>query len=242
MRRYRGSSYAFRSRSPAPGSFDRLSEIEVILPVLDEREALPWVLGRLPAGYAPIVADNGSSDGSAELAERLGARVVVEPARGFGAACFAGLQAARADVVCIMDCDGSLDPRELPAVTAPVRSGRAGLALGARADAASGAFPPHVRLANRLIAFELRRRAGVRLTDLGPMRAARREPLLALGVADRRFGWPLEMVLRAAAAGWRIEEVGVTYARRRGGRSKVTGTVRGTARALRDMAAVTLSS
>ena len=209
--------------------------VEVILPVLDEAEALPWVLGRMPGGYEPIVADNGSSDGSAELADRLGARVVREPRRGFGAACFAGLVAAEADTVCFMDCDGSLDPVELPRVAGPVLAGDADMVLGARL-ADRGAWPAHARLANRMLALELRRRSGLRLGDLGPMRAARREPLLELRIHDRRFGWPLEMVLLAAASGWRIEEVGVGY-RARSGASKVTGTVRGTARTVRDMAA-----
>jgi glycosyltransferase involved in cell wall biosynthesis len=209
---------------------------DVVLPVLDEREALPWVLGRMPAGYAPLVVDNGSSDGSAELAERLGARVVREPQRGFGAACWAGLTATTAEVVCFMDCDGSFDPRELPRVADPVRDGRFDLVLGARARA-PGSWPAHARAANSLLAWELRRRAGVALRDLGPMRAARREALLRLGIEDRRFGWPLEMVLRAAAAGWWIDEVSVGYHPRQG-RSKVTGTVRGTLRAARDMAAV----
>jgi len=205
----------------------------VILPVLNELEALPWVLERMPAGYEPIVVDNGSTDGSGALAVALGARVVIEPRPGFGAACFAGLRAACADVVCFMDCDASLDPRELPLVADPVAEGDADLVLGAR----RGAVASHARLANRVLAFELRRRTGVRLTDLGPMRAARREALLGLEIRDRRFGWPLEMVLRAAAAGWAIREVPVAYSER-AGRSKVTGTVRGTARAVRDMAAV----
>jgi glycosyltransferase involved in cell wall biosynthesis len=210
--------------------------IDVVLPVLDEADALPWVLGRMPPGLRPLVVDNGSSDGSAELAERLGARVVREPRRGFGAACFAGLAAAGGECVCFMDCDGSLDPVELPALAEMVLDGRADLALGAR-RAEPGAFPRHARLVNRLLALELRRRTGVPLRDLGPMRAARREPLLALGIEDRRFGWPLEMVLRAAAEGWRIEELEVSYGPRQGGRSKVTGSLRGSARALRDMAA-----
>jgi glycosyltransferase involved in cell wall biosynthesis len=209
---------------------------DVVLPVLDEREALPWVLERMPAGYFPIVVDNGSTDGSGELAATLGAQVEHAPVRGFGAACWVGLTAARADVVCFMDCDASFDPRELPRVADPVAAGRADLVLGARA-AEPDAWPRHARAANAALAWELRRRAGVPLRDLGPMRAARREPLLALGIRDRRFGWPLEMVLRAARAGWRIDEVTVTY-RPRAGRSKVTGTVRGTARAVRDMAAV----
>jgi glycosyltransferase involved in cell wall biosynthesis len=210
---------------------------DVVLPVLDERDALPWVLGRMPAGYEPIVVDNGSTDGSGALAAELGARVVHEPQPGFGAACFAGLSAARGDIVCFMDCDASFDPRELPRVADPVAAGRADLLMGARRVAPGAAWPLHARAANAVLALELRRRTGVRLTDLGPMRAARREPLLALGLRDRRFGWPLEMVLRASAAGWRLEEVPVSYLAREG-RSKITGTVRGTLRTVRDMTRV----
>ncbi len=210
--------------------------IDVVLPVLDEREALPGVLSRFPDGYRAIVADNGSTDGSGELAASLGAVVVREERRGFGAACFAGLTTATADVVCFMDCDGSLDPQDLPRVADPVRRGEADLVLAAR-DAARGAMPPHARVANRVLAFELKRRAGVRVTDLGPMRAARRTDLLALGIEDRRFGWPLEMVMRAARAGWRIDEVRVPYSPREG-KSKITGTVRGTIKTVRDMRAV----
>jgi glycosyltransferase involved in cell wall biosynthesis len=209
---------------------------DVILPVLDEAEAIPGVLAAVPSGYDPIVVDNGSRDGSGEIARRLGARVVVERQRGFGAACAAGLEAASGEVVCFMDCDGSLDPAELPAVADPVLSGDADLTLGRRA-ATRGAWPAHARIANRALAFELRRRSGLRLRDLGPMRAARRADLLGLGIRDRRFGWPLEMVLRAAAERWVIEEVDVAY-RPRVGASKVTGTVRGTARAIGDMARV----
>jgi glycosyltransferase involved in cell wall biosynthesis len=208
---------------------------DVILPVLNEAAALPWVLERVPAGFRPIVVDNGSTDRSGELAARLGATVIAEPGRGFGAACHAGLLAAEAEAVCFMDCDGSLDPADLPRVCGPVLDGSADLVMGARV-AERGAWPLHARLANRCLAFEVRRRSKLPLTDLGPMRAARREPLLSLGIADRRFGWPLEMVIRGLQAGWRIEEVPVRY-RARSGRSKVTGTVRGTVRAVRDMAA-----
>ena len=208
---------------------------DVILPVLDEADALPWVLGRMPDGFAALVVDNGSTDGSGDVARAHGARVVEEPARGFGAACSTGLAAARADVVCFMDCDGSLDPADLPAVAAAVLAGSADLVLAAR-RADRGAWPSHARLANRALAWEVRRRTGLALRDLGPMRAARREPLLDLGIADRRSGWPLEMVLRAHADGWAIDETDVRY-RPRSGRSKVTGTVRGTLRAIHDMAA-----
>jgi glycosyltransferase involved in cell wall biosynthesis len=206
--------------------------IDVILPVLDEAAAIPGVLSALPAGYRPIVVDNGSTDGSDEIAARLGAAVVGEPRRGFGAACFAGLAAASSEVVCFMDCDGSLDPAELDRVSRPVTAGAADLVLGTRV-AAAGAWPLHARIANRALGLMVRRRAG-RLTDIGPMRAARREQLLALGLRDRRFGWPLEMVLRAADEGWRIAEVPVSY-RRREGRSKVTGTFLGTVRTIADM-------
>jgi glycosyltransferase involved in cell wall biosynthesis len=209
---------------------------DVVLPVLNEAAAIPRVLARFPDGYHPLVVDNGSTDGSAEVARSFGAAVIREPLRGFGAACFAGLAAATDDVVCFMDCDGSLDPAELPAVAGPVGDGWADLVLGVR-RAERGAWPLHARLGNKVVASAVRRRTGVALADLGPMRAARREDLLALGIADRRFGWPLEMVMRAAGAGWRITEVDVSYAHRMG-RSKVTGTVRGTLRTVRDMSRV----
>jgi len=212
-------------------------EVDVVLPVLDERAALPGVLAGLPAGFRAVVVDNGSTDGSGDLARALGATVVVEPRRGFGAACFAGLRAATAPVVAFCDADGSFDLAQLPLVTDPVVAGTADLVLGARHPLVRGAWPLHARLANRALALELRRRTGLRLTDLGPMRAASRERLLHLGLLDRRSGWPLEMVLKAVAAGWRLSEVEVAYAPRIG-RSKVTGTVRGTARAVKDMAVV----
>lgn len=211
--------------------------VDVVFPVLDEIAALPWVLGRLPAGYRAIVVDNGSTDGSGLLAASLGATVVHEPRRGFGSACAAGLAAARADVVAFCDADASLDPADLPSVVEPVATGRADLVLGARRPTGRGAWPPHARLANRYLARRIRRATGAPLTDLGPMRAARRHGWLALHVEDRRSGWPLEQVLRAGAAGWRIEERPVPY-RPRAGRSKVTGTVRGTLGAVHDMTAV----
>jgi glycosyltransferase involved in cell wall biosynthesis len=210
--------------------------IDVVLPALDEVDAIAALVSRMPPGYRPIVVDNGSSDGTGEVAAGAGATVVVEPTRGFGAACFAGLDAATSDVVCFMDADGSLDPRQLPLVADPVTAGECDLALGAR-HASRGAWPIHARLMNALLARELRRRTGAPLRDLGPMRAARRLGLLDLAIADRRFGWPLEMVLRAARNGWVIAEVPVAYAPRIG-RSKVTGTWRGTARTVHDMGRV----
>ena len=215
-------------------------EIDVVLPCLNEAGALPWVLSRMPSGYRPIVADNGSVDDSASIATDYGARVVPVPQRGFGAACHAGLLEASSDIVCVMDADASFDPADLPAVSDPVLVGDADLMLGRRSVRGKGAWPLHARIGNRVLAAELRRRVGVPLRDLGPMRAARRKSLLALPMSDRRFGYPLEMVVRAAEAGWRIAETDVPYYPRTG-KSKVTGTVGGTVRTVRDMRRVLAS-
>ena len=215
-------------------------EIDVVLPCLNEAGALPWVLSRMPLGYRPIVADNGSTDDSAAIAASFGARGVPVPQRGFGAACHAGLLTASSDIVCIMDADASFDPRDLPAVADPVRAGQADLVLGRRSIRGRGAWPLHARIGNRVLAAELRRRIGVPIRDLGPMRAARREALIALSLSDRRFGYPLEMVVRAAEAGWRIVETDVPYYPRTG-KSKVTGTLGGTVRTVRDMRRVLAS-
>jgi len=208
--------------------------IDVVLPVLDERDAIPGVLASLPDGYHPIVVDNDSTDGSGPLAYELGATVVREPHRGFGSACFAGLTAATAEVVSFMDCDGSLDGGDLPGVTDPVLRGDADLVLGARRPTDARAWPLHARVGNRVVTRVLAARTGLRLEDLGPMRAAKRQAVLDLGIEDRRFGWTLEMVVRATRRGWRIAEVPVPYEPRTG-RSKVTGTLLGTARTVRDM-------
>ncbi|MCQ4206188.1 glycosyltransferase family 2 protein [Streptomyces longispororuber] len=208
--------------------------VDVVLPCLDEAEALPWVLGRIPPGWRAIVVDNGSTDGSAGIARALGANVVEEPRRGFGAACHAGLTAATAPVVCFCDCDASLDPALLVPFVDEVRGGAADLVLGRRRPHGRGAWPAHARAGNVALALLLRRRTGLRLHDLGPLRAARREALLGLGLSDRRSGYPLQMVVRAADAGWRVTEHDVPYLPRSGA-SKVTGTWRGTWQAVRDM-------
>lgn len=209
--------------------------VEVILPCLNEVEGLAWVLARMPCTVTPIVVDNGSTDGTADLARRLGARVVTVVQRGYGAACHAGLLAATAPVVAVMDADASLDPRQLTRVVTSIVNGDQDLVLGRRQPVA-GAFPWQLRMANRALAARIRRRTGVRISDLGPMRAARREGLLGLGIEDRRSGYPAETVVRAADSGWRIGEVGVDYLLRRG-RSKVTGTPLGVYHAVRDMSA-----
>jgi glycosyltransferase involved in cell wall biosynthesis len=204
---------------------------------LNEAAALPWVLGRLPAEVRAVVVDNGSTDGSREIAADLGATVVSCSLRGYGAACQAGLEASTASVVAFLDADASLDPRQLIRVTAPVLTGQVDLMLGRRRPVSRNAWRWHLQLANAELSRRIRRRTGVRLHDLGPMRAAHREALLGLGLQDRRSGYPLETVVRAADAGWRIAEVDVDYLPR-SGRSKVTGTPLGAARAVRDMTKV----
>lgn len=211
--------------------------VDLVLPCLDEERALPWVLGRLPRGVRAIVVDNGSTDRSADIALEHGATVVNEPRRGFGAAANAGLEAATAPLIAFCDADASLDPAELPGLVALVDRGEADLVLGRRRPTTGSAWPLHARVANLVLAARMTRRTGIRLHDLGPMRVARTEPLQALGIRDRRSGFPLEMVLRAAASGWRIREVDVAY-RPREGRSKVTGTVRGTVTAIADMSRI----
>jgi glycosyltransferase involved in cell wall biosynthesis len=211
--------------------------IEVILPCLDEAAALPWVLSRIPAGARAIVVDNGSTDGSPELAASLGARVVRCEQRGYGSACHAGLLAATAEYVAFCDCDGSIDPSTLLKFAEPVLAGRAELVVGRRRPRSLAAWPVHARFANAVLAQRIRRSTGVQLHDIGPLRVARRQQLLELDQLDRRSGYPLETVLLAARAGWRIVEADLDY-RSRAGRSKVTGTVRGTLQAIRDMSAV----
>ncbi|MCU1675569.1 MAG: glycosyltransferase family 2 protein, partial [Frankiales bacterium] len=174
--------------------------VDIVLPCLDEAGALPWVLGRLPEGYRAIVVDNGSTDDSAAVARSLGALVITEPRRGFGAAAHAGLLAATAPIVTFCDADASMDPADLPRLVALVDGGEADLALGRRRPTTRGAWPLHARIANRALAGMMRRATGIPLHDLGPMRAARREQLLALDLRDRRSGYPLEMVLNAASA------------------------------------------
>ncbi|MFF9760909.1 glycosyltransferase family 2 protein [Streptomyces sp. NRRL F-2305] len=221
------------SPAPEPGP----PSVDVVLPCLDEAAALPWVLERVPPGWRALVVDNGSTDGSDRVARELGATVVREERRGFGAACHAGLTAATADIVCFCDCDASLDPADLVPFVRELRAGAADLVLGRRRPRTRGAWPPHARAGNLALSRLLRRRTGLRLRDLGPLRAARREELLALDLTDRRSGYPLQMVVRAADAGWRVTEHDVPYAPRTGV-SKVTGTWRGTFHAVRDMSRV----
>ncbi|MCR1783970.1 glycosyltransferase family 2 protein [Nocardioides carbamazepini] len=210
-------------------------DCQLVLPCRDEAPALRLLLPRVPRGLGVVVVDNGSTDETAAVAARAGALVVDEPRPGYGAAVDAGVRAATATFVAVMDGDGSFDPADVLPLLALVRDGEADLAMGRR-DRTTGMRPPWTaRLGNALVLATVRRRTGVALDDLGPLRVARRADLLALGIEDRRFGYPVELVDRAARAGWRIVERDVAYhPRTPGTRSKVSGSVSGTFRAGRD--------
>ncbi len=212
--------------------------VDVILPCLDESGSLPGVLSALPPGCRAIVVDNGSTDGSAEVAAAAGAKVVSEPRRGYGAAVHTGLEHATSDLVAVLDADGSLDPAALTALAGVVERGEADLAAGRRRPV-PGAWPWHARAANAVLSALLRLQ-GVPVHDIAPVRVARREALLRLGVTDRASGYPLELLIRAGRAGWVVRECDVVYRPRSAGRSKVSGSVRGTVGAVRDMARVLL--
>ncbi|MFD9889764.1 glycosyltransferase family 2 protein [Amycolatopsis sp. NPDC059027] len=211
--------------------------MDVVLPCLDEAGALPAVLRGLPPGYRAIVIDNGSADGSPEIAAACGAKVVHEPRRGYGAAVHTGLECATADIVCFADADGSLDLADLPRLVEAVRSGT-DLAVGRRVPTSSRAWPWHARAGNVALSLLLRSR-GLPVHDIAPLRAARRQALLDLDVVDRAFGYPLELLVKAQRAGWHVREFDVSYGERAAGtKSKVSGSVRGTLRAVRDFGRV----
>ena len=206
--------------------------ITLIIPALNEAACLGPLLAELPAGlvHELLVIDNGSTDDTAGVARRLGARVVAEPRRGYGYACAAGVAAASGDVLAFMDGDGSFIPGELLALVTPMLDGSADLVLGTRmrGGMAAGAMPPHQRFGNQLVAWLMYGLYGLRLTDLGPFRVMRRDLLNTLDMREMTYGWPVEMIVKAARHGARIVELPVSYRPRSAGVSKVGGTVRGT--------------
>jgi glycosyltransferase involved in cell wall biosynthesis len=212
---------------------------DLVLPCKDEGLALRLLLPTVPGSFAVIVVDNGSTDDTADVAHALGATVVSEPRPGYGAAVHAGLLAASAELVAVMDGDGSFDPQELLPLVAEVGEGRADLATGRRRPVSRGLWPWHARAGNRMVLWWLRRRTGLPVRDIAPMRVCRRDALLDLDVQDRRFGYPVELLQKAQRAGWTITETDVAYRpRTEGTRSKVSGSVRGSLRAARDFARV----
>ncbi len=212
---------------------------DVVIPCRDEARALPVVLNGLPQDWRVIVVDNGSSDATAEVARTLGAKVICEPREGYGAAVHAGVLAADAEFIAVMDGDGSMRLAELETMLDLVQSGSATMAVGRRRPIERGVWPCHARAGTKMLAAWMRRRSDFPIHDIAPMRVCRRTDLLALEVEDRRFGYPLELMLRAARSNWTIREVDVTYGRRAAGtRSKISGSVRGTARVIFDFAKV----
>ena len=218
---------------------ERTVDCDVVIPCRDEALALPLVLDGVPEGFRPIVVDNGSSDGTAEVAGRLGATVVEEPRPGYGAAVHAGVLAASATYVAVVDGDDSMDLGELTALLAAVRDGGVSMAVGRRRPIHRGVWPWHARVGTTLLAAWLRRSSGFEIHDLAPMRVCRRDDLLSLDVRDRRFGYPLELMVKAARAGWTVRETDIAYRPRAAGtRSKVSGSLRGTAQTAHDFLAV----
>lgn len=204
----------------------------IIIPALNEAESIAHVLSNIPAdrGYEVLVVDGGSQDGTPDIAQAHGAIVIPESRRGYGQACASGAGAARGEVLVFMDADGADDPAALPALTAPLIAGQADLVLGSRlaGQGHAGAMPWHQRWGNWLAARLIRTLYGLPLTDLSPSRAVRRADLLSLEMREMTYGWPTEMIVRAARRGWRILEIPVIYRPRLGGKSKISGTLRGT--------------
>jgi glycosyltransferase involved in cell wall biosynthesis len=206
--------------------------VSVIIPTRNEASAISRVLADLPADLVTevLVVDSNSTDGTPEIAAKMGARVVHEPHRGYGRACLKGLAIADApDVIVFLDGDYSDRPAELPLLLAPIAEGRADITLGSRLGKQRivGALPWHAVFGNWLAASLIRLLYGVRISDLGPFRAARAEVLRELALEEATYGWAVEMILKGALKGFRIVEVPVSYYPRIG-KSKISGTVRGT--------------
>ena len=206
--------------------------VSVIIPTHNEAQAIGRVLADLPSTLVTevIVVDSNSSDGTPDLARTMGARVIQEPRRGYGRACLTGLAHADApDIIVFLDGDYSDRPSELPIVLAPIIEDRADIVLGSRLSdkTNSAALPWHQSFGNRLAAGLIRLLYGVKISDLGPFRAARAEVLRSLALKEETYGWAVEMILKGALTGFRIVEVPVSY-HPRIGKSKISGTVKGT--------------
>jgi glycosyltransferase involved in cell wall biosynthesis len=210
-----------------------LGLVTVVLPCLNEEESLPAVLAAIPTGFRVLVIDNNSTDATAEVARTHGADVVAEPRPGYGSAVHAGIVAAATPIVAVLDADGSLNPADLPRLVDALERG-ADMVTGRRRPMRGLRWPWHARLGTAVVCWRLRTRHRLPVHDIAPMRVARRDALLALRVTDRRSGYPLELLVRAAAAGWQVVELDVEYGPRTGGKSKVSGSVRGSLTAALD--------
>jgi glycosyltransferase involved in cell wall biosynthesis len=206
--------------------------VSLIIPALNEADCIGHVLAEIPVGLVDqiIVVDNGSTDDTAGVAQQAGALVIREPQRGYGAACAAGVAQATGELIAFMDGDGSFVPAELARLIQPLIADQADLVLGTRMhdQMVQAAMPAHQAFGNRLVARLLWHLYGLKLTDLGPFRVIRRDLLLQLGMRERTYGWPVEMMIKTARARARISELPVQYRPRLAGQSKVGGSVRGT--------------
>jgi glycosyltransferase involved in cell wall biosynthesis len=205
--------------------------VSAVIPALNEEASVAFVVGRIPRHIVEevIVVDNGSTDRTTQVAHNAGAIVVREARRGYGAACLAGSAAAQGDILVFLDADGSFDPTEIPGLLGPLENDQADLVLGSRnlREMARTTMPFHQRFGNGLAVMLLRWLYGLRVTDLGPFRALRRERLATLQMTEMTYGWPIEMMIKCAQRGLRVMEVPVTYQPRYAGQSKVSGTIKG---------------
>ncbi len=212
------------------------AEIAVVIPALNEERSIGHVLRAIPRQFARliIVVDNGSSDRTASLARAHGAQVLIEPHKGYGAACLAGMAALpqESEIVVFLDADYSDYPEEMDKIVAPILRNEADFVVGSRMviPTARTALTPHQRWGNWLATRLIRFLFGHRYSDLGPFRAIRRNALESLQMSDRGYGWTVEMQIKAVRAGLRILEIPVSY-RKRLGQSKISGTLTGTMRA-----------
>ncbi len=224
-----------------------MANVAIVIPALNEEDALRQLLSEIPPAFAQwiIIVDNGSTDRTAAVARAAAAIVVDEPVRGYGSACFKGFTTAKnlgADFVIFMDGDGSDDPVDLPAMLAPILEGQADFSIGSRISTRSGreAVPPHARLGNWLVSRMIRLFYKVDLHDIGSFRAIRCSALEALQMNEMTFGWPVEMLVKAARAQYRIIELPIHYRRRSHGHSKVSRTIVGSVKAAYCMISITL--
>lgn len=206
--------------------------VAIVIPALNEAETIAAVLQAIPLNVVQemIVVDNGSTDKTPDIATANGAKVIHEARRGYGYACYAGANAAAADIVVFLDGDGADDPTEIPLLLAPLLADEADLVIGSRTCGQSepGALLPHARFGNWLTAWLMRGLYDLHVSDLGPFRAIRQPVLTSLHMQEFTYGWTTEMMVKAARQGYRVQEVPVSYRRRAGGKSKISGTVKGT--------------
>lgn len=204
----------------------------IIIPAINEEESIGYVLNRIPEFYREdvIVVDGGSKDQTAAIASAFGASVITETRRGYGYACYAGVLAAKNELLIFLDADGADDPKHISELVNPFLQPEIQMVLGSRlaGEMEKGAMPWHQKFGNQLSAWLIRRLYGFPATDLSPFRAVKRQSLLSLDMQEMTFGWPTEMMTKAFRNGWQVMEIPVGYHQRYGGKSKISGTVRGT--------------